>query len=920
MKWPAWLCRVAPYLGRRQAEEDVREELRLHLELEQERQRDAGLSESDARRAARRRLGNAPLIRERTRDVWGWRWLDDLVRDVRQAVRSLGRSPGFTGTVMLVLALGIGANTAMFSIVYGMLIRPLPYPDPETIVRVGESMAPAQGPDMRLSNRSMPRLQESAESFEQLAAYQELSLDWAGPDGAVSLSGALVSPSLFALLRATPSLGRLFTEGEARIGADRVALLSHGAWTRRFGADPDIVGTPIVLEGNAHTVVGVLSEGFYFPNADVEIWTPYAIPPFVPPVVGPGEQRMVVMFSFSALGRLRPSVSPEQAATEARTILQRGMGDFLPEGENPPRDSPEIDVHVVPLLDEMVGEYRPALLALTAAMALVLLIACINVAGLLLARGVSRQRALALGAALGAGRSRLVRQLLTESVVLSTGGGVLGLAAAAVVLRTAPALVPGDIARLDEASIDGVALAFTAGLSIIAGLLFGAAPAFQWSRIELVRTLNEGGARSAGGFGVLRANRTRAALATAQVALALVLLTGAGLLLRSFVELITVDRGYDPANVMAARARNPDLLLSRQGVTTESMMELLAANQRFHESLAGEMTRLESLPQVEAVGVSTSLPLVAPPGGVVPVRVDGRPAPSDPGDLPRTSVQAASPGYFDVLRLRVLDGRAFTHLDRAGSPRVLVVNETLARQLFGGETAVGQRVVLRGPGNSEPWEVIGVVADILYEGLTLTQSRAVAFMPLAQADGSPMFGFSPPILTVRTAGDPVAVVDFLGAAVAAAHPSAEVFDVMTLDARLSSAVAQPRFYAVFVGFFAALAVFLAAFGLYGLLSYTVAQRRGEIGIRMALGAQRGHIVGLLAKQGTGLVAAGAVVGVAASAASSGILESFLYGVTTDDLTTFVAAPLVLVAVAFVACWLPARRATRVEPMEVLRFE
>ncbi len=921
MKWPVWLCRLVPYLGRRQAEEDLREELRLHLELERERQRDAGLSESDARRAARRRLGNAPLIRERTRDVWSWRWLDDLVRDVRQAVRGLGRSPGFTGTVMLVLALGIGANTAMFSIVYGMLIRPLPYPEPETLVQVGELMAPAQGSDMRLSNRSMSLLQESGESFEQLAAYQELSLDWAGPDGAVSLSGALVSPSLFALLRAAPSLGRLFTEEEARIGADRVALLSHGAWIRHFGANSDIVGTPVVLAGNAHTVVGVLSEGFYFPNAGVEIWTPYAIPPFVPPSpVGPEEQRMVVIFHFSALGRLRPDVSPEQAATEARTILQRNIGDFLPQAENLPEDSPEIDVRVVPLLDEMVGEYRPALLALTAAMALVLLIACINVAGLLLARGVSRQRALALGAALGAGRSRLVRQLLTESMVLSVGGGVLGLVAAAVVLRTAPALVPGDIARLDEVSIDGVALAFTAGLSIVVGLLFGAAPAFQWSRIELVRTLNEGGARSTGGFGALRANRARAALATAQVALALVLLTGAGLLLHSFVQLITVDRGYDPANVLAARARNPDLLLSRDGVTMESMMELLAANQRFHESLAGEMTRLESLPQVEAVGVSTSLPLVAPPAGIVPVRVDGRSPPSDPEALPRTAVQMASPGYFDVLRLRIREGRAFTRLDRAGGPRVLVVNETLARQLFGGETAVGQRVVLQGPGSSEPWEVIGVVADILYEGLTLTQSQAVAFVPLAQADGSPLFGFSPPILTVRTAGDPVAVVDFLGEAVAAAHPSAEVFDVMTMDARLSSAVAQPRFYAVFVGFFAALAVFLAAFGLYGLLSYTVAQRRGEIGIRMALGAQRGDIVGLLAKQGTGLVAAGAVVGVAASAASSGILESFLYGVTTDDLTTFVAAPLVLVAVAFVACWFPARRATRVEPMEVLRFE
>ena len=429
-----------------------------------------------------------------------------------------------------------------------------------------------------------------------------------------------------------------------------------------------------------------------------------------------------------------------------------------------------------------------------------------------------------------------------------------------------------------------------------------------------------GGARSTGGFGVLRSNRARAGLATAQVALALVLLTGAGLLLRSFVQLITVDRGYDPANVIAARARNPDLVLSRQGVTTESMLELLAANHRFHESLVGEMTRLEGLPQVDAVGVSTSFPLVVPPGGAVPVHVDGRPEPSDPGALPRTSVHAASPGYFDVLRLRIRDGRAFTPLDGAGGPRVLVVNETLARQLFGGDPAIGQRLVLRGPGGSEPWEVIGVVADVVYEGLTLTQSQAEAFIPLAQAGGTPMFGFRPPVITVRTAGDPLAVVDFLGEAVTAAYPSATLFDVMTMDARLSTAVAQPRFYAVFVGFFASLGVFLAAFGLYGLLSYTVAQRRGEIGIRVALGAQSRDILGLLVKQGMRLVMVGAFLGVAAAAASSRILESLLYGVTTDDRLTFVAAPLVLVAVALVACWLPARRAARVDPMRVLRFE
>lgn len=635
MTWPSWLYRLVPYLGRRQSAEDLQEELRLHLELERERQREAGLSEAGALRAARRKLGNGTLIRERTRDVWGWRWLDELGRDVRHAVRELRRSPGFTAAVVVVLALGIGANTAMFGVVHGVLIRPLPYPDADAIVRVGESLGPRDvSGRMRLSNRSMPLLQDGAESFEQLAAYQERSAQWAGPDGAVALSGASVSPALF------------------------------------------------------------------------------------PP-----------------------------AASRA-----------------------------------------------------------------------------ASGAALH-------------------GGGRAG-----------------------------------------------------------------------------RGGPGRAALATAQVALALVLLTGAGLLLRSFVQLVTVDRGYDPANVIAATARNPDIRFSPQGMTPAVMMELVAANQRFQETLVREMTRLERLPQVEAVGVSSSLPLAASLGSVVPVRVAGRPAPSDPGDLRRTTVRGASPGYFDALRLRIRDGRTFTRLDAAGSPRVLVVNETLARQLFGGDSAVGQRLLLQGPGSNEPREVVGVVADVLYEGLALTASRAEVFLPLAQSGGTPLIGLRSPIVTVRTVGDPLAVVDFLVEAVTAAHPAATVFDVTTMDARLSTAVAQPRFHAAFVGFFAALAVFLAAFGLYGLLSYTVAQRQGEVGIRMALGAQRGDILGLLVMQGMRLVAVGAVIGIAAAAASSRILESFLYGIATDDLVTFVAAPVALVVAALFACYVPARRAARIAPMEVLRFE
>ena len=921
MKWPSWLYLLLPYLGRRRSEEDLQEELRLHLELERERQRDGGLSENAAARTALRKLGNATLIRERTRDVWGWRWLDDLGRDVRHAFRSLGRSPGFAATVVLVLALGIGANTAMFGIAYGMLIRPLPYPEADAIVRVGESFGPLGVSDMRLSNRSMPLIEESARSFEQLAAFQDRSVESASLDGA-TLSGAWVSPSLFPLLRATPHLGRLFTEEEARQGADGVVLLSHGAWTRRFASDPDIVGTLVHLDGDPHTVVGVLREGFYFPNPDSEFWTPYVIPPSTPPSVeGPEEQRIAVLVAFSALGRLRPGVSPAQAATEARTILQRSSDEFMSRvrGNRPAGESPEVDVRVVPLLEEMTGEYRPALLALAAVTALVLLIACFNVAGLLLARGVSRRRTLAVCAALGAGRGRLARQLLTESMALSLSGGVLGLTAATVVLRALPMLVPGGVARLDEVRIDGVVLVFTVGLSIVVGLLFGAAPVFQWSRIRLVPALKEGGAQSAGGFRLLGSNRTRAALATTQVALTLVLLIGAGLLLRSFAQLVTFDRGYDAANVVSTTIRSP--MPSQPAMTPAVFLELQASHHRLQARLLDEMTaRLGSLPDVEAFGLSWSLPFETNRPSSGPLRAAGTPMPTDPNEMVATRLQVATPGYLEAMGLRLRDGRTLTRSDGPESPRVLVANETLARELFGGEPAVGQRALIAD--RDEPWEVVGVVGDIVYEGLELTtEPQAEAFFPLAQIGGQRFFGYSTRVFaTVRATGDSLAAIPFLREAVTATDPQATLGPVTTMEARLSAAVAQPRFNAVFVGSFAALALLLAAFGIYGVLSYTVAQRRGEIGIRMALGARRGNILALVVRQGAALVVVGGGVGMFAAAASSRLLESLLYGVTADDLSTFLGAPAVLVAVALVACWLPGRRATRVQPMEVLRFE
>ena len=915
MRWRTWLYRIVPYVGRRQAEQDLHEELRLHLELERERLRDAGVPEAEASRAARRKLGNAPLIRERTRDVWGWRWLDDLGRDMRHAARGLRREPGFTAAVVCVLALGIGANTAMFSIVYGMLLRPLPYPDSEAIVHIGVSLGDSPS---TLSTSAIPVLQEAAESFEQLAAYGSRSVEWARPDGAVTLRGATVSPSIFPLLRARPHLGRLFSEEDGRAGAEGVVLLSHRAWTVRFASDPDIVGTVLTLDDTPHTVIGVLAEGFYFPSPEEEIWRPSAI------TSGSSFSRL-----GNALGRLREGVSPERAATEVSTILQHTDDPLYVAGTNGARmalrasgwstaDTLVHDGQVVPLREAMVGEYRPALLALTGATALVLLIACSNVAGLLLARGVTRQRALAVCAALGAGRGRIVRQLLTESVVLSLAGGALGLAAAVVVLRVVPALVPGDVARLGEVGVDGVVLAFTLGVSVVVGLAFGAVPAFQWSRLTLVRILNEGSAQATGGFRLLRSSRTRAALAAAQMALALVLLVGAGLLLRSFVGLMTVDRGYDPAGVITARTRDPDVRRLGGSMTPELRAERRASGHRFSEALLEALDRMARLPGVAAVGLSSSLPFAGGSSSARSPRVVGRPVPSDPSESPVVVLRSASPGYFDVMRLGLRGGRFFTPLDDAGSPRVLVVNERFAREVFGGEPAVGQRLQMGG--DDGPWDVIGVVADIRYRTIRGIESHAEAFVSVHQIDSGPWFGFNSPFIAVRTTGDPLAVIPYLREAVAEAHPRAAIDDVTTMNARLWAAYVEPRFYAGFAGGFAVLALFLAAFGIYGLLSYIVAQRRREIGVRMALGAQRGDIVALVVRQGAAVVAAGAVLGLLAAFASSRVLESFLYGVTTDDRLTFVAGPVVLVAVALVACWLPARRATRIDPIQALRVE
>lgn len=847
-----------------------------------------------------------------------------LLHDLRHALRRLRARPGFTLAVLVVLAFGIGANTAAFSLVSGLLLRPLPWPDSESIVLVGQTFAERPGPPM-LSFAGLRRLREDVRSFEHIAGYAPRFPVWDGPDGPANLVGAAVTPSLFPLLRVTPRIGRLFTEAEAVEGADRVVLLSHRAWSGRFGSDPDVVGASIVLDGDPHAVLGVLPADFDFPGPEMDLWKPLVAPPDEPSPDGG------VFFggALAAIGRLRSGVPPVQAEVEARTILERAS-DF----DMPRFGGPELETRVSRLRDERARPFRPALLMLSAATGLLLTMACANVAGLLLAGGLARRRELALRSALGAPRARLVRQLLTESVVLSVAGGAAGLAVAAGVLRAAPTLAPGGVPGLDETGIDGGVLAFATGLSLAVGLLFGAAPAFACSRVDPARALNEEGAASAAGFGGRRTNAGQAGLAVVQVALALVLLTGAGLLLRSFVALVTFDIGLDPGGVVAAsvQTRAASRLIGGVGrrIGPDELTEVAAAFRRSADTLRARLDRVAALPGVDSVALSSEMPLF-PAGSVQPLDVAGRPPAREPRDMLMASIRRVSPGYADVLRLRPRAGRFFTDRDTAGSPRVAVVSESFAREAFRGEPAVGQRLVPAfpfpgggpnggGPNDGEAWEVVGVVADVaspfVPAEVTSTLSGEI-YLSMLQPGMDTMPAFGAPTVVARAGENPLAVVPFLREALADVEPGMPV-DTTVLETMLSARAAQPRFYAAAAGVFGLAALLLAAFGLYAVLAYAVSRRRREIGIRVALGAGRDEVRLLVLRQGGMIVAAGVLLGLLAAAAGVRVVDSILYGVTPADPLTFAAVTAVLAAVALLACWLPARRAARIEPLEVLR--
>ena len=813
--------------------------------------------------------------------------MDTFLEDIRHSLRVLIKSPGFTVVALATLTLGIGATTTVFGVVNAALLRPLPYPDAGRLVRVREARALLRGRDVPafMTGATLEAWRENPQTLDQIAGYSDRTFTYSDASGPVRVRGATVSPALFPLLRATPLLGRVFTDDEEVSGAQPVAVLSHARWVTHHDADPDVLGQLITLDDVSYSVIGVMHEGFYFPDRETEIWIPLTL---TRPEQRPGQR---FIRAFSGIARLKDGVSLAQAEAEGQTIVE--SQELLGPGSEAPT------LRLVSFQDEMVGEARPALVALMAAVGFVLLIATANLASLLLARGAARQRELAVRAAVGAGRGRLIRQLVTESVVLSVIGGGLGLGTAYALLGVLPSFAPAGIPGLDEAGIDATVLGFSLAASVGAGVLFGTVPALQASRFDLVRALNEGAPQMGGGFRFRRGNRTRSVLVVAEVALALMLLVGAGLLVRSFVTLSTVDPGFDPANVLTVELNLP----------RSQYADVTTANALFDQVLE----RATGHPGVEAVGLVSSLPLT-PGETLIAFSVQGHEAPSSPEDLTAARPQLVSPGYLDAMGLRLVAGRFVTDQDTESSPRVFVVNEAFARAYFPGEEAVGQRLNL---GRGEPTEVVGVVGDVHHRSLDSQPSPEIYF-----SYRQSLLGRSPPRVSIvaRTTGDPLTLVPFLRQDVLDLNPTLPIDNVMTMGGRLSSSVAQPRFYALVLGVFAVGAVALAMVGIYGVLAYTVSRRSREIGLRMALGADRRGIRNMVVRQGALLVGVGVVLGLAGALVTTRALESLLFGVTTLDLPTLVAVPVLLMAVALAACYLPARRATRVDPMDALRYE
>jgi putative ABC transport system permease protein len=872
------LCRNLFHKARK--EQELTEEIDAYLEMLIEQKIKEGLNPEEARRAALIELGGREQVKEKVREVSAGHQLETLWQDLRYALRMLRRNPGFATVGALTLALGIGANTAIFSVVNAVLLRSLPYRDPDRLVLLSQYRAVAEMDGA--NGETFMEWRDLAKAFEQIAAYTSNTAVLTGSGEPERLAVGKVSPDLFATLGVAPTLGRAFTPAEYTEGGEPVVILSDGLWRRRFGGDPQVIGRALMLEGQSRTVVGIMAPGFRFPE-ESDLWLPLTI--------NSSNQRRI---HLSVLARLGASVTPEAAMADLSVILDQKRQAF-------PVTFADMRVRVITLGERLVGNIRLALLVLFGAVAFVLLIACANVTNLLLARSAARQKEMAIRSAIGAGRLRLVRQLLTESLLLSLMGGAAGLLAAKWGVKLLVALSPAGIARIQESEVDGRALGFTCVVVVLTGLIAGALPAMQASKTDVSGTLKElSGARSGQGG----ARRALSALMIAELALALVLLTGAGLMIRSFLRLLAVPRGFNPDGVLT-------LTLSPSAAKYPWQSPQLSAY--FQESL----DRVRALPGIQSAALASALPLAGPTRRLIGIEIEGRPPYEEPGKEPGVDANFVSPEYFQTMGIQIRAGRPFTSQDGAEAPRVVIINETLARRFFPNENPIGHRLLFMG---NELATIVGVVGDAYNRGLDSE------VYPEIYGQGMQNPKFMGNLLVARVSsgqnnpGGLSSLADAIRRQAQAIEPNEPVNQVVTMDERLSNSVAARRFQMQLLGAFAGLALVIAMVGIYGVISYAVSQRTHEIGIRMALGAQVGDVLRMVIWWGMRLTLVGVMLGVAAALALTRVMKNLLFEVSATDPATFALIALLLVGVAMIASYVPARRATKVDPLQALRQE
>ncbi|MHB8412547.1 MAG: ADOP family duplicated permease [Candidatus Acidiferrales bacterium] len=879
------LIRLRSLFRRHAVESELDDELRFHFEQQVEKFVQSGLPLAEARRRARLTIGGRDQIKEEYRDSSGVRFLETLVQDIRFALRMLRKSPGFTAVAVLTLALGIGANTAIFSVVNTVLLGQLPYKDPDRLAMIWGTNAQRGVRKTPVSPGDFVEWKQENAAFQDIAASSddEVTLTGAGPPQL--LIGYDFAANYFSILGVSPELGRTFNSEEDRAGAPKVVVLSDKLWRHTFHADRQILGKSITLDGEPYSVIGVMPSDFDYPPG-VQVWMPIALPTSA----ASDYQRTYIR----VMGRLRRGVSFARAEAQM-TALARHV-----DAEHPATDAGN-GITVTPLRRQLAGDIQTPLLVLLGAAGFVLLIACANVASLLLARATTRHKEIAIRAALGAGRGRLLRQFFTESLLLAPAGGALGIALAWSCTNFLVSIFPNDIAnlsipRVENIPINATVLFFALAATIFTGLAFGVVPAMQSARAEAGDVLKESG-RSATPSS--RSARFRRLLVVAQIALSLVLLVGAGLLIESFERVAHANLGFQPDHVLG--------------------VEVFLASNRYPRNQSDKqrafvrdvLQRMKSLPSVQSAGAVSTLPLTGF-WGETNFLVEGQ-VPPKVGETPDADNRFVTPGYFSTMRIPLLRGRSFTGADRDGTLRVAIVDETLARRYLGGKDPVGKRLNLGTPEKPEWWQVVGEVGNVKAFGFERPDLPTL-YRPYAQLPVG-LIAF-----TIRTEGDPAALLKSAEQAVWDVDEDQPVFQALPMSTLAAQSVALRRVSTLLLAGFAMLALALAAVGIYGVMAYSVAQRTHEIGVRMALGAQQDDVLKMVVGQGIKLILVGAGIGIVAALALTRLMAALLFGVTATDPATFLGVTILLVAVALLACYIPARRAMRTDPMVALRDE